>query len=186
MLQKSKYGFSIILTIVVIAVLSIGAGLYIGTDKNKKPDRATSTDNLKIYNEKYGFSFEYPKGLAQAEQYPDGEDCRQTEIDKDYYVNSVTVAQISNLAIHVVCAPLTKEAAAYSISYGRDPEQTEISTPTIAGKTAYQRQFVNATGYYWRIIQIPLDTSYYVELAYTFGNSHRLNNNGYELSDKEW
>jgi len=184
-MKNSKKGFAPIVILIIIAVAAIGGGAYYYSKVAPGEVIGEKYETWKGYeNKEYGFYFLYPPGFNNLEEYPRGKECTSNTIGQNMIIKSVAVAQIDNLTIEVVCEPFTAEKR--SISANIDSVQRQPTSISVAGKTAYEYEFVTATGYTWRIVQIPLNVNQYVQIGYTFGNSHRLNKNGYELSNKEW
>lgn len=153
---------------------------------------STSDHNLKMYtNTKYGFQLSYPAKFAAAEEYPNHgqQECRQTDIGKGTTMNFVNAAIIPDLLqINVVCQTLQYPQASTletDLSATSVTSNNQYKTVNIAGKQSNEIEFVTSTGYLWKIAQIPLNNSHYVEIGYTFGNASRLNGL-IELSDTEW
>lgn len=157
----------------------------LSTFKFTSTSSQANTSNWKTYvNSQFGFQFSYPKGLTDLREYPHGEDCKPTIVGKGVYGDpySPTVAAINNIAVNVYCSAL-KNGGSESVSIDLNTKPTMVN---VAGNAAYQYEFVTATGYTWRVVQIPISSSKYAELTYTYGNSYRLNNEGYEMSITEW
>ncbi len=195
-----KKGFLLPLLIIIIAVLVIGVGIYFYSKNKARAPRivsettATSTQTTttqvsdwKTYsNSKYGFQFSYPKDLVNLTEYPKGQDCKQKD---SYSVNDVLAASINDgqFTVYVICQPLNDIVIStrQNVSYGGTVEHGDIKKITVAGKTAYQQNFVTPLGYDWIIAEIPLDDAHYVEIGYTFGNSNALRGE-IELSESNW
>jgi hypothetical protein len=149
---------------------------------------ATSTQtNWEVYtNHKYGFSFSYPDYLAASgsfQEYTDnGQACAKDYAYDGTSINDVEAASVGGLNIFVACEPLTD---AYINQFGDGVYQTgpvDMSTTTIGAKIAHLDYFTTALDYTYKVLQVPIDDTHYLEIDY----SYKPSANARQLSDQDW
>jgi hypothetical protein len=151
---------------------------------------ADSTKDWKTYtNTDIGFQFSYPKGFKNLKEYPqnNGAILEDRKVGKDMHIKAVTVATIDNLTVSYALGRLGDAyESGITLGYNFAPADATKKVFKVGDREAVEYDFVNATGYSWTITQISVDPNHYIEFAYTYGNSHRLNGDGYHLTGNEW
>lgn len=128
-------------------------------------------------SEEYGFTFKYPSSFLDVRKAPDAKACIDNRTWDNAPVQNITVAEIENISVSVSCQKLTDTLVN---QFARENDvKKEIS---LKGRKGYVHDFVTKTGYEWKILQVPLDDSRYLELAYNYTNLPEYK----QLSDKEW
>jgi|GEM_PF-7089039 len=185
------------LAVGVLVLLAIFGGvLYVRNGQIGMPaisDQSTASSvpaDWKTYtNLKYGFEFKYPPRFSNFEEYPDQgkQECQQTDVGKGVRMNFIAVAN-GSLQVNVVCQALQRpQATTFETDFSATSvtQNNQENTLRVAGNQSNEVEFTTATGYSWKIAQIPLDGSHYVEIGHTFGNSNYLNGEK-DLIEEEW
>ncbi len=123
-------------------------------------------------NTTYGFSLNYPSVSSDIQEYPNGgqQECIPEDAGNNISVNAVQAALMNNgdMSVTVVCEPLTQKNAQLKagVVLNGDIENDNLKTTILGSTTVYEQDVVTSTGDNWKIIDIPLDVSRYVEVAY--------------------
>ena len=126
----------------------------------------TTTDNYVYSNTLYGFHLNYPQAFGKIQAPEVLDTCSNSETWDNKMTHSTYLGYAKNLSISVICSTLeTGEINQFTKEMGY--EKKEILT---RGEKDYTYSFVTATGYEWRIFQVPIDKTHYIELSYTYRN----------------
>lgn len=177
--QRTRLFFGIVgIQLLAAAIL---AGILIAVpeliQREQQPRQPLSTAEWNTYsNDKYNYTFQYPEIVGLLHEYPDGgrKECRKLPRR-----NEVVVASMGDkLTVVMVCERLSQE----QIDFYPGEYTTDV---IIDGVIAYRHDFISATGYRNRIIQIATELDAFIEISFSYGNVDRLSN-VHELDDREW
>jgi Tfp pilus assembly protein PilE len=177
-MKNLQKGSALIALLIIVAVIAIGSGVYYYSKntpsiKDKIDTQATTnvaTTANEFVSKEYGFKFSYPALFASStEEYPRGnKQCEKFNVGEKLYFNAVSLVSLNNIEVVVICEPLTQELVNSRRSFAASiMPNGKLTTITVDSKKAYQRDF-EQLGYVWRIVQIPIDDSHFVELSYSY------------------
>lgn len=162
--------------LVIIGVLFLGTVLSGEAPKNSLSNLPNNTVATYV-NSTYGFSFKHPRAFSQVRESPDPKLCLDNRTWNDLPVKSVTVAEIQNISVTVGCQQLSEEIVG---QFGS--ENGTSRDIVVRGKKSYIHEFRTKDGYIWRVAQVPLTGTHYLELSYNYKNLPEY----VPLTDSEW
>lgn len=162
--------------LVIIGILFLGTALSGESPKNSLSNLPNNTVATYV-NNTYGFSFKHPRAFSQVRESPDPKLCLDNRTWNNLPLKSVTVAEIQNISVTVGCQQLTNEVVS---QFGS--ENDVVKDVMIRGKKSYIHEFRAKDGYIWRVAQVPLTDTNYLELSYNYKNLPEY----VPLTDSEW
>ncbi len=177
--KKKKHYSLITITPVILLVLLF---VFVGTNSDllfqKKEGGVTAAPSTIIYTDSlYKFSFARPVAFAPLRESPDPATCLDTTLWSGKKIKNVTVAEMGSLFLVVGCSSFSDE-----VRDQFDGEHPMIYETKVLDKSARSLMFTARDGYVWRVLQVALDDTHYLEL-YHF---HKEGVEGKAITEKEW
>jgi hypothetical protein len=114
-------------------------------------------------NTEFSFQFKYPSSFPEMKS-SDEKKCGNGESWNGAAIKSLPLANADNLSISVVCEALNA-GLVHQFVKESGYKYKELN---VNGKKVYTHYFVTATGYEWRVLQVQIDSSHYLEVGYTY------------------
>lgn len=189
-MEFRKKKSSPLLTVLSLVILIGLVFLYKSSssvDASQASNTVVATKKESTYsNSIYGFSFKLPAAFSQVREAPDAKVCLDNQTWNYQPVRSVTVAEIQNISVVVGCQKLTD-----TLINQFTQEKVTTKEITLQGRKAYVHAFVTDAGYSWKILQVPVDATHYIEISHNYKPGSELvlpsDLPGYvPLSEREW
>ncbi len=189
-MEFRKKKSSPVLTVLSLVILIGLVFLYKSSssvDASQPSNTVVATKKEGVYsNSIYGFSFKLPTAFSQVREAPDAKACLDNQTWNYQPVTSVTVAEIQNISVVVGCQKLTD-----TLINQFAQEKVTTKEITLQGRKAYVHAFVTDAGYSWKILQVPVDATHYIEISHNYKPGSELvlpsDLPGYvPLSEREW